>query len=167
MKRILFVFALATGIVACQKSLSKEQEFITKDFFYRLAAYDATGKLVDYSHIITTKIGVGSLTGELRGTAQTGDQHYEGDGCDENKPKFCEKHPWHKKCPKQILGLRMSEFATQKGSNYIVITWKLQNEGVIAEFAVDRSEDGLTWASKAKIKSRGDNTTYTFKDYNK
>lgn len=165
MKRILFVFALATGIVACQKSLSKEQEFITKDFFYRISAYDANGSVVDYSYIVTTKVDVGTITGEFRGQPNTDDVHYDGDKCDEKSDKFCNKHPWHKKC--QVLGLRMSYFTVQKNSNYILIVWKLENEGSIASFNVERSEDGRTWLNRKTVKANGSDLFYTVKDYNK
>lgn len=167
MRQMLFVLALATGIVACQKSLSKEQEFITKDFFYRISAYDGGGNLVDYSYIVTTKVDVGAITGEFRGQSNTDDVHYDGDKCDEKSAKFCEKHPWHKKCPQNILGLRMDQLVAQKNTDHITISWRMVDEGSIAEFSVDRSENAKTFTSVRRLKSKGNNALYTVKDYNK
>lgn len=162
MKRLLFVFLLG---MSCQKA-DVQQEFITKDFFYRLRAFDAGGAVLDSSYIVTTKMSVGSITGEFRGEAYTDEPpHYDGDGCDEKSDKFCKKHPWHKKC--QVLGLKVTEFNVQKNSNFILVFWKLENEGSIASFSVDRSEDGKTWATRGKVKANGSDLFYTHKDYNR
>lgn len=169
MKKIVLAMSFAS-LLGCTKV---DYEFypVDRDLFYRVLAYDDNGTIIETSPVAATRASVDSLTGEILGTdappgnggaGGNGQDHYNGDGCNENTPRFCEKHPWHKKC--STLPVRIQALNLQKNSGYIVIAWQSADETGLVKYSVERSTDAKTFTSIGTVKPRGVNITYTFKD---
>lgn len=163
----MFLAAIAASVLflSCKKESVPSNEVSLSTVFYRLKnqSYDSISSI---SSVVVVR-GV-SLLSESNPTSSPNENgHYDGDGCDEGKPEFCSKHPWHKKCNTGTLPLTLVYFTAARENNHVVILWKTSLEDNIARFIVERSLDGATFKPIAYVTPKGVNLEYKVLDYGK
>ena len=168
MYKVLVASLFVMTLFSCKKenvqSLPKENTVL----FYRLAIQklDATTAL---SKIVVVKPNSGKsvLNEKNDNNPAHENEHYDGDGCDENAPDFCQKHPTHRKCVGVILPLTLEYFYAQAEKNYVGVYWKVNvgMENEVKQYIIERSEDGKTFKPVVNVKPQGTQEEYMAVDW--
>lgn len=169
MQKLTFIVLAGLAIVSCKKQESSVSSEITSVYFYRLGIENTDGN-VEVSKIVPVRIGKEMLgTGNNPGTGNGGNgqgqsHDFNGDTCNPNTARFCEKHPWHQKCNNVLLPLKLDYFGVQAVNGKAVISWKPLIETEISRYFVQRSLDGAKFDNVAFVDPKGAFTVYKYTD---
>lgn len=171
MKKTMLFLLAGLAFMGCSKQQVKEEK-TSVAYFYRLGVEDLDGN-TSVTQIVSVRM-LKTISGEILsdgnpgtgngGNGQGQDNHYEGDGCNDNTPRFCEKHPWHKKCNIDILPLKLDYFGVQVVNNQAVVSWRPLIEENIDRYLIQRSEDGRSFKNIGIVEPKGALTIYKYID---
>lgn len=175
MKKLTIVALALLAIVSCKKQESNVSNEIKTVYFYRLGIESMDGK-VEVSKIIPIRIGKEMLSTDTQpgngnggtgngGNGQGNSHNFNGDTCNPNTPRFCEKHPWHQKCTSPVLPLKLDYFAVQAVDNKPVISWRPLIETDVNRYFIQRSEDAIKFENVGFVNPKGPLTVYTYTDH--
>jgi hypothetical protein len=169
MQKLTFIALAMLAFMSCKKQGSNVTNEIKAVYFYRLGIESLDGK-VEVSRVVPVRIGREMLgtdnpPGNGNGGNGQGQSHnFNGDTCNPNTPRFCEKHPWHKKCTSPVLPLKLDYFTVQAVNNKPVVSWKPLIETDISRYFIQRSADAIVFENVGFVNPKGVFTVYTYTD---
>lgn len=169
MKKLTVVGLALLAILSCKKESSEVKSEITSVYFYRLGIENADGS-VSITNVVPVRISKESLgTGNNPGTGNGGNgqgqsHHFNGDTCNPNIARFCEKHPWHQKCNNVLLPLKLDYFNVGVNDNKPVIVWKALIESDISRYFIQRSENAKDFGNVGIVLPKGPMNEYKYTD---